>query len=67
MSHGDLALFCMLSTLQSGWLDGECLWQIQQALHPLARQFHMQQVGLHMTMRRTRLDIDIYSSLHILL
>jgi len=22
VSHGDLALFCMLSTLQSGWLDG---------------------------------------------
>jgi glutathione S-transferase len=22
ISHGDLALFCMLSTLKSGWLDG---------------------------------------------
>jgi glutathione S-transferase len=24
ISHGDLAVFCSLSTLQSGWLDGEC-------------------------------------------
>jgi glutathione S-transferase len=22
LSHGDLAVFCNLSTLQSGWLDG---------------------------------------------
>jgi len=23
LSHGDLAVFCQLSVLQSGWLDGE--------------------------------------------
>jgi len=25
LTHGDLAVFCQLSTLQSGWLDGETL------------------------------------------
>ena len=23
LTHGDLAVFCQLSTLQSGWLNGE--------------------------------------------
>lgn len=23
LTHGDLAVFCQMSTLQSGWLDGE--------------------------------------------
>jgi glutathione S-transferase len=27
LSHGDLAVFCNLSTLQSGWLDGGRLLQ----------------------------------------
>jgi hypothetical protein len=27
ITHGDIAVFCNLSTLQSGWLDGERLWE----------------------------------------
>lgn len=30
LSHGDLAVFCNLSTLKSGWLDGG--WLLQQIL-----------------------------------
>lgn len=26
LTHGDLAVFCQLSVLQSGWLDGESHW-----------------------------------------
>lgn len=36
LSHGDLAVFCNLSTLQSGWLDGEGAGSTQHSTQRIA-------------------------------